>query len=175
MYRLTNMRNTIAVAALLLSACATLEDLVTPPGVSLRNVHAEELGFDRQTFLLSFDVSNPNPFPLPLTEIRYGIELDGMRFASGRTPASLNIPAGSDSEFAIRVEMDLVSTVPDLLFVLRNGMDRDIPYSLKGELHTSIPGARPVHFASAGAVRLLERQLQGRTSEIADSELNSSK
>lgn len=157
MYRFNAVRSTIAIAGLLLAACASLEDLVSPPGVSLRNVHAEELGFERQTFLLSFDVTNPNPFPLPLTEIRYGIELDGMRFASGRTPASLDIPAGSDSEFAIRVEMDLVSTVPDLLFVLRNGMDRDIPYSLEGELHTSIPGARPVRFANAGAVRLLKK------------------
>jgi LEA14-like dessication related protein len=158
MRRLIGLCSAIAMAAIALGGCAGIDDLVSPPGVSLRNVHAEELDFDRQTFLLSFDVTNPNPFPLPLTEIRYGIELDGMRFASGSTPASVDIPAGSDGEFAIRVEMDLVSTVPDLLFVLKDGMHRDIPYSLEGELHTSIPGARPVHFASDGAVRLLDGQ-----------------
>jgi LEA14-like dessication related protein len=148
-------RSTILLASLALSACASLQDLVSPPGVSLRNVHAEALDLDGQTFLLDFDVTNPNPFPLPLTEIRYGIEIDGLRFASGTTPASLNIPAGSDGSFAIRVEMDLVNTVPDLLFVLREGLDRDIPYALSGEFETGIPGARPVHFNSEGAVRLL--------------------
>ena len=157
MNRKHGIRLVIAIASLQLAACAGLESLVSPPDVSLRNVKAEELGLDRQTFLLSFDVTNPNPFPLPLTEIRYGIELDGMQFASGSTPASLDIPAASGSEFAIRVEMDLVNTVPDLLFVLKDGAHREIPYSLEGELHTSIPGARPVHFASAGAVRLLDR------------------
>lgn len=158
MQRFIGFRSVIAVASVVLGACAGIDDLVSPPGVSLRNVHAEELDFDSQTFLLSFDVTNPNPFPLPLTEIRYGIELDGMRFASGSTPAGFDIPAGSGGEFAIRVEMDLVSTVPDLLFVLKDGIDRDIPYSLEGELHTSIPGAGPVHFAADGAVRLLDGQ-----------------
>lgn len=138
-----------------LASCANLETLVATPGVSLRNVHAEVLDFDKQTFLLSFDVTNPNPFPLPLTEIHYGIRLDGKRFASGQTPARLDIPAGSDGEFAIRVEMDLIDTVPDLLFTLRESLDRPIPYSLEGELHTAIPGAGPVRFVSNGAVRLL--------------------
>lgn len=146
----------IFVMTLGTSGCASLEDIVATPGVSLRNVHAETLEFDRQTFLLSFDVTNPNPFPLPLTEIHYGIELDGKRFASGETPARLNIPAGSDGAFSIRVEMDLISTVPDLLFSLREGFDRDIPYALEGELHTAIPGARPVRFAANGAVRLFD-------------------
>lgn len=155
MYETIPIRSVFLAVLLGLGGCASLENVVATPGVSLRNVHAESLALDKQTFLLSFDVTNPNPFPLPLTRIQYGLTLDGKRFASGTTPARLNIPAGSDGEFAIRVEMDLIGTVPDLLFTLREGLNQDIPYSLDGELHTSIPGASPVRFASNGAVRLL--------------------
>ena len=151
----TQFRSIALLTLMGLGGCAGVAPFVAEPGVSLRNVHAEVLDFDKQTFLLSFDVTNPNPFPLPLTEIHYGIRLDGKRFASGQTPARLDIPAGSDGEFAIRVEMDLIDTVPDLLFTLRESLDRAIPYSLEGELHTAIPGARPVRFESIGAVRLL--------------------
>lgn len=152
------LKNAAFVAGLLcLAGCASLEDVVSPPGVTLRNVHAETLAFDRQTFLLSFDVTNPNPFPLPVSRLEYGVWLDGRRFASGDADSGIHIPALSDGTFDIRVEMDLVNTVPDLLFVLRDGLDRRLPYRLEGRLHTGLPRARPVPFASEGDVRLLGR------------------
>ena len=49
-----------------LGACETLpENLIERPEVALREVRVVGLGVSRQTFLLSFDVSNPNAFPLP--------------------------------------------------------------------------------------------------------------
>jgi len=154
-----HLKSTAILATMLLAVgCASLEDVVAPPGVTLRNVHAETLEFDRQTILLSFDVTNPNPFPLPVSRLEYGVWLDGRRFAAGDADSRLQIPAQSDGSFDIRVEMDLLNTVPDLLFVLRDGLDRDLPYRLEGRLHTGLPHARPVKFANAGDVRLLGRQ-----------------
>ena len=69
--------------ALALTGCATtMENLVKSPTVELRSVQVMGLGFNSQTFLLSFDISNPNPFPLPVSAVSYGIKLDGQRFAS---------------------------------------------------------------------------------------------
>ena len=144
----------IVAASLFATSCASLEDMVSAPSVSLRNVHVESLGIDKQSFLLSFDVTNPNPFPLPINSISYGVELDGMRFASGQTASEFTIPAGSDGEFAISVNLNLLKTAPQLLFIVRDGARRDIPYALEGSLGFDIPYARQTHFESAGYVRL---------------------
>ena len=69
----------VALLALLLSACASVPDsLIDSPRVRLSNVHVVGVGFDSQTFLLSFDVANPNPFPLPIRG--YKVEKPGCRF-----------------------------------------------------------------------------------------------
>ncbi len=69
-----------------LGACASLpENVISKPELRLQNVQVVGLGFKAQTFLLSFDISNPNPFPLPVSHVSYALDLDGYRFASGET------------------------------------------------------------------------------------------
>lgn len=137
-----------------LSGCASLDNLVSAPSVSLRNVHVADIGLNQQTFLLSFDVTNPNPFPLPVRSIAYGVKLDGHRFASGQAASDFTVPASGDGEFAISVELDLLQTAPELLFIVRNASRRDIPYALEGELGIDIPYARPVSFETTGLIRM---------------------
>ena len=146
----------VVVSLCLLASCASTGDLVSAPDVSLRNVEATDLGFSEQTFLLAFDVSNPNPFPLPVKSVSYGVELDGYRFATGSTPAAIMVPASGDAEFAISVELNLMRTAPQLLHIVRDSMKRDIPYELRGEFALDIPMAAPVQFETDGAVRMLE-------------------
>ncbi len=138
-----------------LAACASLPDnLIESPRVELLDVQVMGLGFDNQTFLLSFDIDNPNPFPLPVKHVRYGVRLGGERFASGATPSSISVPAGGTTEFAISVELDLLKTAPQLLTIMRAGTRRDIPYSLEGELGVDIPMTPPVSYRTNGAIRL---------------------
>jgi LEA14-like dessication related protein len=144
----------ILLALVSLVACASLESVVSPPKVSLRNVHVEDIGLDGQTFLLAFDVTNPNPFPLPVKSINYGLKLDGHRFASGEAVSAFTVPAGSDGEFAISVDVNLLQTAPELLFIVRDATRRDIPYSLEGKLGIDIPYAKPVRFENTGLIRL---------------------
>ena len=59
------------------AGCAGTSINVEKPGVSLDNVEVADIDMDRQTFVLDFDVVNPNPFPLPIRSVSYGIELDG--------------------------------------------------------------------------------------------------
>lgn len=144
----------LILAAVLMSGCASLEELVTAPGVSLRNVQVESLDLSEQKFLLSFDVTNPNPFPLPINMISYAVELDGHRFANGETQSSFTVPAGGDGEFAISVNINLLRTAPELLFIVRDGVHRDIPYGLEGQLGFDLPYAKPVRFQNDGLIRL---------------------
>jgi len=130
---------------------------MSAPGVSLRNVQMTGAELSRQTFLLSFDVTNPNPFPLPISTVSYGVQLDNHRFASGRTQGGFTVPASGDGQFAISVELNLLKTAPQLLYVVRDGVRRDIAYELKGQLGVDIPLVKPVNFESNGAIRFLAR------------------
>jgi LEA14-like dessication related protein len=143
-----------AVLSVLLSSCASFENVVTAPNVSLRNVHIEDIGMGGQTFVLAFDVTNPNPFPLPIKTVDYSVKLDGHRFASGATVSAFTVPAGSDSEFGISVDVNLLQTAPELLFIVRDASRRDIPYELKGQLGVDIPYTKPVKFEQSGLIRL---------------------
>ncbi len=145
----------LLLVATVLSACASTGELVSAPGVSLRNVQMTEVELSRQTFLLSFDVTNPNPFPLPISTVSYGVELDNYRFASGRTQGGFTVPASGDGEFAISVELNLLKTAPQLLYLVRDGVKRDVAYELKGQLGVDIPLTKPMNFESNGAIRFL--------------------
>jgi LEA14-like dessication related protein len=138
----------------LLTACASTGDLVSTPGVSLRNVEITDIDFTSQTFLLGFDVTNPNPFPLPISTVSYAVELEGYRFASGSTAGGFTVPSSGDAEFAISVELDLMKTAPQLLFIVRDSARRDIPYTLSGKFGLDIPLIEPVRFETSGAIRM---------------------
>lgn len=154
-------RSTFGIAGLLLlvlvSGCATLETVVSAPEVRLRDVTVEKLDVSKQTFVLAFDVSNPNPFPLPVSTISYGMRLDGYRFASGETASAFTVPAGGDGEFLLSVDLNLLRTAPELLFIVREGAQRDIPYALEGRFGIDIPFAKPLYFETKGDVRLHAR------------------
>lgn len=153
-------RKLLAAAAastwILLSGCAGSGSLVSTPSVDLRNVEVTELEFSGQTFLLAFDVDNPNPFPLPVSSITYGVELDGYRFAGGSTTGGFTVPASGSTEFAISVELNLLKTAPPLLYIVKDSLEREIPYELKGEFGLDIPATTPLRFRSSGAVRFDE-------------------
>ena len=155
MNRHSNLRSmSLFAMALALSACAGMETVISAPGVSLRNVTVTDINFSSQTFLLGFDVVNPNPFPLPVSAVFYGVDLDGQHFASGETAGGFVVPAQADGEFAISVELNLLKTAPQLLHIIRDGIRRDVPYSLKGRFVIDRPLVKPVRFESTGEIRM---------------------
>jgi LEA14-like dessication related protein len=145
----------IVVALVALGGCASLpDDVIARPDVSLRDVQVTGLGFKNQTFLLTFDVSNPNPFTLPISHVSYGVKLDGQRFASGATPCDISIPASGNGEFSISVDLDLLSTAPQLLSIVQDGARGTIPYELRGQLGLDLPLAPTVRYGNEGSIQL---------------------
>lgn len=142
------------LTAAVLAGCAGMEPIVAAPGVSLRNVQVTDFDYKAQTFVLGFDITNPNPFPLPISHISYGIELDGQHFAGGSATSAFTVAAQGDAEFSISVELDLLRTAPQLLYTVHDAATRDIPYSLHGKLGVDIPFAKPLAFKSDGEIRL---------------------
>lgn len=145
----------VVLLALALTGCATtMENLVKSPTVELRSVQVLGLGFNGQTFLLSFDINNPNPFPMPVSSVSYGLKLDGQRFATGETPSEFSVPASSNGQFAISVDLNLLQTAPQLLSIVRQGVRKDVAYELEGRLTVDIPLAPVVSYRNSGFIRL---------------------
>ena len=145
----------LLVLAIGLTGCAsTMQNLVKSPDVKLSNVQVVGLGLKSQTFLLSFDVHNPNAFALPVRSVSYGVKLDGQRFATGKTPSEFSIPASGETQFAISVDLNLLQTAPQLLSIVRQSAVRDVSYELEGTLAVDIPLAPAVSFRNDGLFRL---------------------
>lgn len=144
----------VALAVALTGCATTMQNLVKSPEVKLSNVQVVGLGLKSQTFLLSFDVRNPNAFSLPVRSVSYGVKLDGQRFASGETPSEFSVPASGDTQFAISVDLNLLQTAPQLLSIVRQSVLRDVSYELEGTLAVDIPLAPPVSFRNDGLIRL---------------------
>ena len=139
----------------LMSACAAqLETALSAPSVVLRDVQVVGLGYKNQTFLLSFSVSNPNPFALPVKAVSYAVYLDGERFASGETLSEISVPASGSAEYAISVDLDLLKTAPQLLSIVHQGVREDIGYELDGQLTVALPLVPPLSYRSSGTIRL---------------------
>lgn len=137
-----------------ISACAGTGSIVSSPVVRLMSIEMTSVDFDRQTFLLSFDVSNPNPFPLPIRSVRYRVRLGEQRFASGETQGNFTVPADGNGAFAISVELDLLRTTSNISSLIRTGMSRDFDYELSGSFAVDIPFAKPLEFKSGGNIEM---------------------
>ena len=138
-----------------LSGCATaVNSIVISPTVALRGVDLVGLGFNGQTFLLSFEVSNPNSFALPVRSVSYAITLDGQRFATGNTDGEFSVPASGVGQFAISVDLNLLQSAPKLLSIVRHGVSQDVRYELDGRFELDIPLAPTVSYQNVGAIRL---------------------
>lgn len=147
--------NIVWLAAVLqLAACAGIQSLVSEPEVRLNNVSVTALDFSQQTFLLSFDVRNPNAFELPINYVSYGVKLNQQQFASGETNADIRIPANGSGSFAISVELDLLHTAPQLLYTVRDGFDDRLAYELSGKLGVDLPLVEQLKFRSSGELRV---------------------
>ena len=139
-----------------LSGCAGTVTFVDSPRVDLTSVELTSAGFRRQTFLLSFDVSNPNPFPLPVKAIDYVVKFDDQKFAGGQTQGSFTVPASGDDSFAISVDLDFFSSATHLTSLFSGSFRENISYELQGSLAVDIPFVKPIPFSNSGVINMTQ-------------------
>lgn len=142
----------VVICTAMTAGCASQGPSLQSPEVLLSKVDVQEFSFSAQTVLLTFDVSNPNPVPLPVKSVRYKVFLEDQQFAGGETPGRFTVPARGDSEFSISVELDLMSSAARLLPLLRTSTTRPLRYELHGSLAVAIPFTRPLTFSRDGTI-----------------------
>lgn len=142
----------VVICTAMTAGCASQGPSLQSPEVRLSSVDVQEFSFSAQTVLLNFDVSNPNPIPLPVKSVRYKVFLEGQQFAGGETDGRFTVPARGDSDFSITVELDLMSSAARLLPMLRASTTRPLQYELHGSLAVAIPFTRPLTFSRDGTI-----------------------
>ncbi len=144
----------LLLAVSTLSACAGTGAVIDSPEVALTGVELTSANIRRQTFLLSFDISNPNPFPLPVKAVDYEVIFDDQKFAGGETQGSFTVPAYGTDTFAISVELDFLNSTAHLKSLMSGGFRESITYDLRGRLAVDIPLVKPIEFSNSGVINM---------------------
>ena len=142
------------LAILAMSACAGSGSIISSPEVRLMSIEMTSANFNRQIFLLGFNVQNPNPFPLPIKSVRYQIRLGEQRFASGETQGNFTVPSEGNGSFVISVQLDLLKTTSNISSLIRTGSSREFDYELSGSFAVDIPFVKPLQFKSGGNIEM---------------------
>ena len=153
-FRMMAVRVASLVAIVAISACAGTGSIISSPEVRLMSIEMTSANFNRQIFLLGFNVQNPNPFPLPIKSVRYQIRLGEQRFASGETQGNFTVPSEGNGSFVISVQLDLLKTTSNISSLIRTGSSREFDYELSGSFAVDIPFVKPLQFKSGGNIEM---------------------
>ena len=145
-------RVVLLLPLLAFAGCATTEHVIASPSVQLTSVELAKANFGSQTFVLGFNVHNPNSFPLPVKSVKYRILFDEESFARGETPGSFTIPARSDGSFNLTVDVDFLGSAAHITSLLGGGVPDHVDYELQGTLAVDIPLVRPLAFTNSGII-----------------------
>jgi len=139
---------------LLLSACSNAADLsalsqfVKPPKVSVEDVVLQDLSMTQGTALLRLNVSNPNPIPIPLEGIEYGLNLNGKTVAQGQQAQQITLQPNQPASVEIPIQVgfqELLGMLPGI-----TGLG-DVNYDLQGAV--SLPMLK-IPFSRRGNVAI---------------------
>jgi LEA14-like dessication related protein len=141
----------VALAVVLLPACAALVPKLEPPRLEVTGVSFVGRDFAHQQIGLRVHVTNPNARAIAVQRIDYGIVLASTDFARGTTAAPFTVPASGATDFDLNLTADMVTA----LKLLRQHLgDREIPYRVTGTLHLAEGVLRTLPFASSGSLPL---------------------
>jgi LEA14-like dessication related protein len=135
------MRRSLAVALLLVAACAGVRDfarsVVQEPKLTFRSAAVQALDMEGATLGFTFDLENPNAFGVDLARIGWRVEAEGTRIASGDLPGGLQIKASGTAPvtFPVRIRFQ---DVPGIVSLLGGGRDA-IRYKLGGAVGIRTP------------------------------------
>lgn len=138
------------------TACATFEQPLQYPSLSVVNVKVVEAGIFEQKFALELNVKNPNAFALPIKGLDYTLHLAGEKFAEGVTAQGFNVPAGGESNFETQVSTNLVSTIRQFSHLIKD-TPGEVDYLVEGKLKLNLPLIRSIPFSESGLVDLGSR------------------
>ena len=141
-----------AVLLLFLAGCATLNDLIRKPEVSVIRVVPTGADFDHIDLEMELLVKNPNPVGISLAGYDYDLTVDGASFFQGSMNEALTLEANGSSTFKVPLTLnykELFSSIKSLAdetesaYRIETGFLFDLPVLGEQRMELSYEGTVP--------------------------------
>lgn len=121
----------LALLTALLSACATLQQAVKEPEVTVQDLKltAASLSGVELDFILG--VENPNPLGIKLSGLSYRLDVQGQKLLAGSSKQKLKVAANGSSRVSLPLSLDYRELQGGIEALLGQ---KNIAYALSGEL-----------------------------------------
>ena len=120
------------------------------PILTVSSIELQSGNLFQQSFLVKFQVQNPNNRELPVEGLHAELDVGGQRIASGLSNKSFVVPPMGQSEF----DMTITANVAAALLQLANQRTDSIDYELSGSANLDLPFLREVPFHQTGTFSL---------------------
>lgn len=136
------------LGSLVISGCAALPPgaKVEPPTVTLADVRPIGAGLLEQRYEAVLRLRNPNAFDVPLSGLRYSLDLNGQPFGSGSTDERTTLPRLGETTIAVESSTTIIQLLAQLN-ALRTG---GLTYGLSGDVFVSGLDNEAVPFKAEG-------------------------
>jgi LEA14-like dessication related protein len=134
----------------LLVLCVACTPKFERPILTVSSVELQSGNLFQQSFLVKFQVQNPNNRELPVQGLHAELDVGGQRIASGASNRSFVVPPMGQSEF----DMTITANVAAALLQLANQHADTIAYELSGAASLDLPFLHEVPFHQAGSFSL---------------------
>jgi len=136
-----------ALAALLLSACATLPNH-DPPDVTVAGIEPLPSEGMELRLLVKLRVQNPNDGPIDYNGVSVKVDVMGKTFATGVSDEAGSVPRFGESVIAVPVTVSVLRMVKNVIGMMDGKPIDSIHYEMSGKLNTGT--FRSYRFASKG-------------------------
>jgi LEA14-like dessication related protein len=144
------MTSRVLLCLLMLCAAAACAPKFERPVLTVSSVELQSGNLFQQSFLVKFQVQNPNDRELPVQGLHAELDVGGQRIASGVSNRAFVVPPMGQSEFGMTITANMAAA----LLQLANQRADTIDYELSGSASLNLPFLREVPFHQAGSFSL---------------------
>ena len=133
----------VLIVATFASACASLE----PPRIQVQRLGRPQMGLTGATLDVTFNVRNPNPYPITIERVQYDLFLNGQRVGDGFITRPIEVDGFGEARMSSRFDLNYLR----LPGAVKSIMDRDrVDARTRGRFYMRRNGGRErrVNFSS---------------------------
>ncbi len=141
------LRSLALVLGLCIAGCAPKFER---PDLSVKSIELQSGNLLQQSFLVKFEVQNPNQRPLPVQGLHAELSIAGQRIASGVSNRSFVVPPMGESEF----DMTITANMALALLQLANQHGDSVEYEVSGAASLDLAFLHDLPFHQTGKFSL---------------------
>ncbi|WP_020396726.1 LEA type 2 family protein [Thiolinea disciformis] len=96
--------------ALALAGCSAMgpaSNFIQAPKISIQDASVQNISLMQGTGLVTLQITNPNPVPIPLEGVQYNLRLNGAQVASGAQRQSMHLMPNQPMAVQIPIQLNL--------------------------------------------------------------------